>query len=600
MSEAYPPLSAPAAALPSAPPAVHTSDDRFESQPPQGFDRAAPRIDRAAAVLGCLTVVLGNWKYLAGLDEILDPVTSMEPYYIDMAARSIADIVSGDPAWGPLYALWLKAFRAVFADPLAVHAANVAALSLALSTAMYFLLLILTRRAALATVGALIFMISNLNVPLPSKVCSFAILLVLLGLTAGELVPRGSPRLAVTAVATLLASYARPEFYVAGLCMWAAALWQGRREPPVRRAWLAGGSVAIAMVAIGVGTPPWSPDYDGGRLFDAFREHFAWNWAHWNDGHAAFAAIWQQEFGAADGIVAAALANPSAVMRHVAANLAGALRFATNGVFAHPPLLAPADVPVLVQVENAALIMAALGAIAVVAFSASRRDRAALRYGHLAIPVAALALISIAAAILIFPAPHYLAPLGVLILIVAVLAISLPIDQVDVPIDAPPRWGRRAMAAALAIAVLPTPFVLPADSHAFGWRFAGDVTVARKLTDTVLQVRALGLPPPVHVLTFTDGIAEMMGAGYEEIKIWGLRGQTLEEYIRARHVDVIVTMERGRQSFHTDDVYWHVIETEPHKAGFTRLPTRDPRAVRVYVRTALLPEPNAEESPRYE
>ncbi len=568
---------------------MQSSDDR-------PFGSQLPRIDRAAAGLGVLTVVLGNWKYLSGLRDILDPVTSMEPYYIDMAAGSIADIVSGDPAWGPLYALWLKMFRALFDDPLAVHAANVAALSVGLSTALYALLLLLTRRAALATAGALVFLISHLNVPLPSKVCSFAILLVLLGFTAGELAPRGSPRLAATAVATLLASYARPELYIAGLCIWGAAIWQARRQP-VRLAWLAGGSVAIAGVAFVVGTPLWSPDHDGGRLFDAFREHFAWNWAQWNEGHAGLAAIWQREFGAADSIVGAVFANPSAVMRHVAANLAGALRFAAGGVFAHPPLLAPSAVPAMVRIEDTALTAAAFGAIAVVASSASQRRRAVLRYGHLAIPIAAIALVSIAAATLIYPAPHYLAPLGVLILVAAVLAVSLLIDRVDVLADAPARWGLRAMAAALAVAVLPTPFALPADSQAFGWRFAGEVTVARKVTDTVLQVRALGLPQPVHVLTFTDGIGELMGAGYEEIKIWGLRGQKLEEYLRDRHVDVIVTMERGRQSFHTDDPYWHLIETEPHKAGFTRLPTRDLHAVRVYVRTALLPEPADEHGP---
>jgi len=139
------------------------------------------RIDRGGAVLGLVTVLLANIRYLTGVRDVVDPGVSMDPYYIHMAAQPIGAILRGPPAWGPLYGLWLKPFVALLGDPLAVFAANLCALSLALSTAIYVHLLLLTRRPAVGVAVALLFLISDANVPLAGKVSGFALLVMLCG-----------------------------------------------------------------------------------------------------------------------------------------------------------------------------------------------------------------------------------------------------------------------------------------------------------------------------------------------------------------------------------------------------------------------------------
>ena len=73
--------------------------------------RGREAIDRGAALLGAAVIVLASLRYLAGLAKILDPAMSMEPFYIDLARHGVAEILSMDPAWGALYALWLKPWR---------------------------------------------------------------------------------------------------------------------------------------------------------------------------------------------------------------------------------------------------------------------------------------------------------------------------------------------------------------------------------------------------------------------------------------------------------------------------------------------------------
>src|SRR5207249_3450620 len=141
--------------------------------------------------------------YLAGLPLVLDPMVSMDAYYIEMAQHPVASILAENPAWGPLYALWLKPFVALLGDPVTVYVANVYALSFAVSLVIYVYLLLLSRRPAAAAGAALFFLISDFNVPLPNKVSSFALLIVLAGFTVSELLPAGTRRMTVATAGIL-------------------------------------------------------------------------------------------------------------------------------------------------------------------------------------------------------------------------------------------------------------------------------------------------------------------------------------------------------------------------------------------------------------
>lgn len=534
-----------------------------------------------------LAVIGANLLYLAGLSQVLDPVMSMEPFYIDMAGLPAAAIVRADPAWGPLYALWLKPFRLLLGDPIAVYTANVYALSLAVSVSIYLYVLLLTRRVAAATGTAIFFLISDLNVPLASKVCGFALLVVIAGLALSELAPVGSPRVTVVSAAALLAAYARPEMYPAALCLWLAAVWFAWRELSDSGRgillWPAGGMFLILLLLLWSGAPPHASGDGDGRFFAAFREHFAWNWTRWNERGGYFAAIWAHEFGAAESLFEAIQNNPGAAARHVLENLLGTARFMIGSAFDHYPLLAPATWPRLVRAESLLVTVAVFVSLTLVAVRPELRRQMRDRYGHVLLPYIILAVFPLGSAAVIFPKAHYLVLPAVFLLLAGTLAATIV-----APAWRAPFRGLRPLALLACLAAVPRPFVLPSAYVVPGSPFKGEAEVRRTVTDTIARIRSLPLPRPVRVLTFTDGLGAMLGAGFQEVKVWRKGEQGLKAYMRDHDVGVIVTLEPGRESFLIDDPDWELIQTSPLEAGFTPVPVPHHESVRVWVRSDLL------------
>src|SRR5262249_20807101 len=153
------------------------------------------------------------------------------------------------------------------------------------------------------------------------------------------------------------------------------------------------------------------------------------------------------------------------------------------------------------QVEDVLASLAILGVVVAVAARRAWRRRMLERYGDAVLLSGAVAGASLAAALVVFPSPRYLAIPTVLILLGAALAIAA-----IVPVAAPVSRSSRALAALACLAAVPRPFALPSDYVAGGARFEGRIAIARRLTDTVQFIRSLHLPPPVFVLTETDGV----------------------------------------------------------------------------------------------
>jgi len=515
---------------------------------------------------------------------------SMDPFYIHMALQPVSGIIGANAAWGPLYALWLKPFVVILGDPLEVYTANVYALSIGASALVYLYLLVLTRQAAIAVGAALFFLISDCNVPLASKVSEFALLIILAGLVASELAGAGARRMGVATLGVLLAAYARPELYPAAVCLWLATVWlaycEGRRFGWRILVWPSAVAACMVIAASSAGVPVLGSTDGNDRLLMAFREHFAWNWGRWHNEWKYFLSIWQLEFGAAETIGQAFLNNPGAVTRHLADNLLGTVVFLAGSAFAHYPIVVPATNSVLVRAETVLISLMLFGSMAWVAVRPELRRGMIERYGHALMTYAVIATVSLVSATLIFPVPHYLVIPGVLLLMLAALAIS---------VIEPPRpvysWRARVAAALICLAVTPKPFVLPSTYAVPDSPFKGRIAVARTVTDTIELVRSLHLASPVRVLTITDGMGTMLGPGFEEIRMWQKGPQPLDAYIRDNDVGVIVNLEGGHDSFTVDDPYWKVIHNTPANAGFSRVHVPNHDGVRVYVRTDLLQRP---------
>lgn len=546
-----------------------------------------PHIDRSAAAIGLLLVLVANARYLTGLAEVLDPMMAMDPYYIDMAQRPAGEILRTDPSWGPLYALWLKPFVALLGDPLRVYFATADVLSVGVSVAIYTYLLLLTRRAAPAAAASLLFLISPWNVPLDSRVSGFALLVVVAGLAAAETVPRGARRMSIAALAVLFASHARPELYPGALAFCAAALWLANREArhgdPRSWSWPIAVSIAIVAAAAWTGTPAFGRSDGIDRFLAAFREHFAWNWNLWHQTNAPMPQIWEREFGGADTVLHAALTNPQAFARHIGDNVVGALALIVKSSFEHFPLFAPATHPRATSAEN---VLVAMAGFAMIAAALARRDhRRALgeHYGYALFQYAALTAACTVSAALVFPVPRYLTVPCVLAMLTAALAASVVVSM-----RSQLALGSRVLIAVACLAAVPQPFVVPSAYAVAGPPFTGRVVVMRRVTDTVGFIRALELPAPVQVLTTTDGFGALLGSGFHEVKLWLKGAQPLDGYMRAHDVGVVVNLEGGRNSFGVDDPMWQHFQGSPESAGFTRLSVPNHEVVGVYVRDDLI------------
>jgi hypothetical protein len=527
-------------------------------------------IDRSSAAMGLAIVLAANALYLAGSARVLDPVLTMDPFYIDMARRPLAAIFAQDPSWGPLYAVWLKPFVAVLRDPISVYLANVYAMSIVVSVLLFATVFVASGRTWVAVGAALFFLISDVNVPLDSRVNSFALVPLLSGLTVAALLPPGRARTAACAVAALVAAYARPELCVAAVAVVVAAIWRGRH-----RAWPALGLLVLGLMALWLAR-------SNGRLFLAFQIAFGWNWLRWHHAARDVFSIWQQEFGAAQSVLQASIVNPLAVAHHIADNALGALVFLAAGAGAHRPVV-PAVWGAAARLENVLASMTMLGILVATGARRVWRGRVLDRYGDALLLSGAVAGASIVAAVVVFPSPRYLAIPAVLMILNAALVLAALLPVVS-PLSRP----GRVLAALGCLAAVPRPFVLPSDYVGGDAPFQGRIAVARRVTDTLERIRALHLPSPVSVLTDTDGVGEMLGDGFVEVKLWQKGEEPLEAFMREHDVGMIVNLQGGRQSFAAADPYWARIQDDPDEGGFTRVTVSEHDRVGVYVRKDLL------------
>jgi hypothetical protein len=278
------------------------------------------------------------------------------------------------------------------------------------------------------------------------------------------------------------------------------------------------------------------------------------------------------EFGDAETLLQALTANPGAFFHHVWENLTGVVRFLATATFDHHSVVLRVVGPSLGETENLLVAFSCFAAIGLVLAYRRYRRQLVVQFGDSAFALCVVVLPLLAASTLIYPSPHYLLLPGLAVMLAAAVAFSLLL-----PGGAPkPAWSR-LLIAACCLAVVPRPYDLAG---------AGE---ARPVTDTVEHIRSLGLQPPVHVLSMTDGIGELLGEGFEEIKVWRRKELSLRDYIREEHVDVIVTMERGRYSFVIDDPYWQTIQLTPEVAGFMLSSASANESARVWVRSELMP-----------
>ena len=521
-------------------------------------------------VLGALLV--SGVIFVRVLPQYADLSLWDETSYLERGLHLVRD---GLPSaqYGPFYSVYLWLLSLVIADPMQIAYANQMLVTILLPPAFFLLL-----RAARVSLGvawplAAFSLLSYANLHLDTKLAHLTLIVLMLAATAALRAPSLAGAVRWLVAGTFLASYFRPENFLAFLLLlpvWLGAEIRAPRRAPAPFPWR---PVLLALVLLlllaRLGAPAFTGG--GGRELLAFSQHYAIRWVEWN--HSAlnpgydYAQIVTQAFGPVTSVTQAFRANPPAFLHHLTANVADLFTQSPKIFLLHFQLPAWIGGGRLKPWDGLALLLA-LFTLAILAWRRHRAQPAANRHYLLLLPLLVPPALSV---LLIFPKYPY-----VLALVFLGVAIILAHTHARVP------SGRPWLAVVLGGALLQLGLTPSLAQTEFTRR-------TRPVQALVMHLRGLHLRGELHVLETDGGYNVYLGPTDRMVRHF--EKQTgFEAFRHAHDINVIIAsdyLERQDVRF-KDDPEWQQFLHAPGDAGFVRLPL--PAGDRwLYVRRDVLP-----------
>jgi hypothetical protein len=530
--------------------------------------------------VGCLALLLvTSWKLLHGLEHGMDLAMWDEADYL---RRGLTLSWSHLPAaeWGPLYSLWYTALSRLWPEPIALHHANLQVLCVLTSVGAYVFMRRMGARPLLALLGSAIYLLSAAPHVTPRPTL-LALLVLEIALVVASFLESKEEFWAVIATGLLVASFARPELFLAFLL--ASALFLGwlvrgamreRHSRLGRRGAVAAGfALGVMLWLQGLGNPFGDTK---NRRFYAFCQHFAYQHVQhthspvdpWNQCPRVIRSV----FGEVDSVGAALRANPEAFLWHVGTNVK-AFADASLELFAQGPTgLSATKGPWNLARAERVLLLVALGALGAGLLWRWRRWRAALAEPRLQRMLWVLALVEVPtllSALLLMPRAHYLIIQGVFVLALWMLLGS----QVDAV--AAPRRVQWAVGGLLALGLaLLTPNLAERLSTGRGGAPARQVHLQR-----VRAIEALGLVEQLSpgerlpLLEAEGGYDAYLGPHSYYPVLHYTPGVSFDELLRERKVTaILLTDALRRYPRFRDDPVFQSFTAHPEDFGFTLFP----------------------------
>ncbi|MBO0932859.1 hypothetical protein [Fibrella aquatilis] len=286
---------------------------------------------RRSDLLGLLVVLLSSWVLIYHITHRLDVVATDDDVYfrngLNATWRNLPPT-----QMAPLFSLWYIVIQAFTHNVIDTYYVSWAIMSVLPGLGFYALLRSLRVGVPTSVWLSVFFLFSPLNFPLALKVSIFTMLWLMGGLIVANRTASPLGKLVATGTGALLATYGRPEFYLAFTLLSILAvgywLWERRKTttrlgqkitPPYALAALIG--LAGALV-LWLGFP-----LAGGRSHIAFGQHFALNYAAWHPEFPFSPWMHSQEFiraGFGRDITSmgdAFALNPGMFLKHVGQNL---------------------------------------------------------------------------------------------------------------------------------------------------------------------------------------------------------------------------------------------------------------------------------------
>ncbi|MEZ5004449.1 MAG: hypothetical protein R2730_15560 [Chitinophagales bacterium] len=278
--------------------------------------------------LGILGIVITGWFMTHGLKNAMDIFFLDETSYLVRGTKMFGAIPK---RWGPLYCAWYRILNIGEHDLVNLFYLNFKLMAIIPAVLLFAALSRYSKSIIVPLLIAFCFLISGFNLPVYPKISFFCISLILAALYLSSYLKDNFYKAMLFLSTALLLSFARPEFYLSFILIFISAVilflvkkidFKKQYILPV---------VAFLLMAIilhiGLGNPMLMKIDGHNRSIIAFGEHFAYNYSKWTHSDLytwlAWEEIYKDNFGNANGLVAAMQANANMFWKHILTNARG-------------------------------------------------------------------------------------------------------------------------------------------------------------------------------------------------------------------------------------------------------------------------------------
>jgi hypothetical protein len=509
----------------------------------------------------CMAALLGaGVKLTLDLQSFMDLDFRDETFYLTNGVRLATGGVPS-PENAPMYAVWYFLLSLIRHDPLKLYYLNYKIITVTIPLLAYLLLRRLDTSRPVSLLASAYLLISFANLASYSKSAHFSLLIVLPAFIVSTYFKSFRASTLCLATGILLASYVRPELFLAYLLLAIIYLWATARD--LKR--LTAGRELPSLVLL-VGAPLLLialfgvPVLGGqGRSFLAFRQFFSVNWTQWEksglEPWSHYAQITSLQFGPVESVWQAFVAKPGLFLKHVGYNVIRAPASFGESLFMHYNVLLPLTSRAYWVAEAVGLLAAGMGYL----LYQRRRSWEAIRTGisrdrRLVLQAAVCCLPGIASSAIFLP-KRYLLILSVVFAIVFLAAWLFR--------DLGRSWGAGRLLLAGAGIVALTPCICQlgdAGRAAFG----GDMVNER----TIKFIRSLDVDHDIVLLS-----AEGRPNVYFGDRCAAIRGGEKEggfsSFVRDRGINMILeTRSLKRLDSFAEDPEWEAFCDDPGALGF--------------------------------
>ncbi len=398
---------------------------------------------------------------------------------------------------------------------------------------------------------------SSANFPTWPKVSHFALTLLLIGVALSGFFRSRAIKIATLVIATLGASYARPEFFLSAAILGVAfvpfAWFQYRKEG--LRSVLPSCLVVVLTCSLAIwhfGVPIGS----GSRTLVAFGQHYSLNWVAWKKDKrnpwTNWEAIVRGDFGDVRSAGEALRTNPGAFGHHLFANLV------------HTPTSIASTFVVARDGSRLARAGKAVGlvllALAIVSYGMRSHPKgvpngsrmgATLRSSWFELLALAVLLVPSAISILVvYPRAHYLLVAGTLLAVSALIVLSRDSGERDL----------RSFEAALLVLGIALLLVQPMPS-------SGGATSQTNLR-CIEFLRSLNIKEKVTLLEAEGGYDIYVGSQYHRVAEYD-KDKPWDLFMAEKGINMILLSEGlAKDTRFVQDYEWRRFLDDPSKYGF--------------------------------